>query len=439
MADIHRLSIAELTVAYRRGVLTPRAVTEHYLARIDAHDPILRAYTQVDRDRALAAADESGGRFEAGAPAPLEGVPIAVKANIDVEGLATNAGVAARRTAVAANDAEVVTRLRTAGGIILGNLNMHEAALGATTDNAAYGIAMNPHRIGHTPGGSSGGSGGAVAAGLCVAALGTDTLGSVRIPAAYNGIYGLKPTHGLVPATGLVALAERLDAIGPLARSIADLRAVMAAMAPLAAAEPVAKVARLAVIDDYDVEPAVRRAYALASALIEGLGLKVQRFATPDLDLSKTRLFGFVEAAREARVHFPEVVSQPLGFSDRFRGYLDFAAGFDDAAIAQGRAVLDAAADRLRAVLHDAEVILMPTTPQAAFAHGKAPVTQADFTGLANLAGLPALSIPAGWNDDGLPVAVQLVGRPGAEAALLDLGARLDGALNAYAPPPAYA
>jgi aspartyl-tRNA(Asn)/glutamyl-tRNA(Gln) amidotransferase subunit A len=439
LTDIHRLTIAELTAAYRRGALTPRVVTEHYLARIDAHDPTLRSYTHIDRERALAAAEESGRRFEAGAPAPLEGVPIAVKANIDVEGLPTHAGVAARRNAVARRDAEVVTRLRTAGAIVLGNLNMHEAALGATTDNEAYGRAMNPHRIGHTPGGSSGGSGAAVAAGLCVAALGTDTLGSVRIPSAYNGVYGLKPTKGLVPEDGLVSLAARLDVIGPLARSVADLRDVMAAMAPLGPAEPVTKIARLDVVDGYDSDPAVYRAYELASDLLEGSGLKVQRFAAPDLDLPKVRLAGFVEAAREARAHFPEVEREPDGFSEPFRSYLGFAAGFDEAAVAQGRATLDAAAERLRAVLLDAEAILMPTAPQPAFAHGNAPVTQADFTALANIAGLPALSLPAGWSADGLPVGVQLVGRAGSEAALLDLAERLDRTLNAYAPPSAYA
>lgn len=439
MTESHRLDIAALTAAYARGVLTPRSVVEHYLARIDAFDPTLHAYTHVDRERALAAADECGRRFEAGAPASLEGVPIAVKANIDVEGLPTHAGVASRRNAVATRDAEVVTRLRTAGAIILGNLNMHEAALGATTDNEGFGVAMNPHRIGHTPGGSSGGSGAAVAAGLCVAALGTDTLGSIRIPAAYNGVYGLKPTHGLVPTDGLVALAARLDAVGPLARSIADLRAVMAVMAPLRTAEPVAKVARLAVVDGHDVEPAVRRAYALSAELLEGLGVPVQRYATPDIDLAKTRVAGFVEAAREARLHFPEVEREPDSFSERFRSHLAFAANFDHAGVAQGRAALDAAAGRLRAVLLDAEAILMPTTPEAAFAHGGAPITQADFTGLANFAGLPALSIPAGWSGDGLPVGVQLVGRAGAEAALLDLGARLDRALNAYRPPADFA
>ncbi|MDO9487530.1 MAG: amidase family protein, partial [Sphingomonadaceae bacterium] len=210
-------------------------------------------------------------------------------------------------------------------------------------------------------------------------------------------------------------------------------------MAPLAAAEPVAKIARLSVVDAAEVDPSVGRAYSLAASLLEGLGLKVQRFATPDIDIARIRVAGFVEAAREAPLHFPEVASDPAGFSDRFRGYLGFAAKFDDAALAKGRATLDTAAARLRAVLLDAEAILMPTAPQPAFAHGNAPNNQADFTGLANIAGLPALSLPAGWDSDGLPVAVQLVGRPGSETALLDLAARLDAALNAYAPPPAYA
>ena len=440
MTDIHRLGIADLVAAFARGVLTPRTAVEHYLARIEAHDPALRAFVAVDRDRALAAADESGRRFAAGAPAALEGVPIAIKANIDVEGLPTNAGVGTRRDRIAAKDAEVVTRLRTAGAIVIGNLNMHEAALGATTDNATFGRAMNPHRLGHTPGGSSGGSGAAVAAGLCVAALGTDTLGSIRIPAAYNGIYGLKPTNGLVPCDGVVPLAERLDCVGPLARSVADLRAMAAATMPLPRTESIAKVARLDVVDGHETDSPVERAYGLAADLLRGSGVAVERFAAPEIDLASIRVAGFVEAAREAHDNFgAEVAAQPEAFSAQFRDHLAFAAGFSPEALAQGRATLDAAARRLHAVLIDAEAIVMPTTPQAAFAHGTPPVTQADFTMLANIAGLPALSLPAGWTSDGLPMGVQLVGRPGGDAALLDLAARLDRTLNAYAPPPAYA
>jgi len=440
MTDIHRLSIADLIAAYRRGVLSPRAVVEHYFARIDAHDPTLRAYIQVDRERALAAADEAGRRYEAGAPASLEGVPIAIKANIDVAGLPTNAGVGTRKDAIASKDAEVVTRLRTAGAVLLGNLNMHEGALGATTDNMIYGRTMNPHRIGYTAGGSSGGSGAAVAAGLCTAALGTDTLGSIRIPASLSGIYGLKPTYNLVPTEGVVPLAVRLDVVGPMARSVADLRAMMEAMAPLASSDPIAKVARLDAVDRHNADPAVHRAYKLAADLLKGLGLQVEHFATPGMDLAQIRVAGFVETAHEAQLYYgDEVAAQPDVFSDTFRNHLDFAHGFGPDALAQGRATLLAAADRLHSVLLDAEAILMPTTPQAAFAHGTPPVSQGDFTVLANIAGLPALSLPAGWTSDGLPIGVQLVGRAGSEAALLDLAARLDRALNAYAPPPAFA
>ena len=183
------------------------------LDRIARLNPRIGAFTAIDGDGAMAGAAESAGRIAQGTARPLEGMTIGVKANIDVAGLATTAGVAARRDEIATSDAAVVRRLREAGAIILGHVNMHEAALGATTDNEAYGDTQNPHRAGFTPGGSSGGSSAAVAAGLCDAALGTDTLGSVRIPAAYCGVYGLKPTNGLVDGDGLVSLAARLDRV----------------------------------------------------------------------------------------------------------------------------------------------------------------------------------------------------------------------------------
>ena len=442
MTEIHRLSIDQLTRGLARGELSVPAIVAHYLDRIARFDGELNAFIAVDRDGALEAAEVSARRYLAGEAGPLEGVPIAVKANIDVAGLPTNAGVAARRDAIARDDAEVVKRLKRAGAIVLGNLNMHEAAMGATTDNVAYGRTHNPHRIGHTPGGSSGGSGAAVAAGLCVAALGTDTLGSVRIPAAYNGVYGLKPTNGLIPDDGLVPLSKRLDAIGPLARSVEDLRAMMEAMAALGAAEPIVKVARLEPVDDYpEVEDAVRRAYVLAAQLLGGLGIAVQQYDAPGFDFAKTRLGGFAEAVREAGIYFgPEIERDPKNFSENFHMFLGWARGRSDAEMRQARADLDATANRLHAILADAGAILMPTTPQAAFAHGGSmPVIQADFTALANIAGLPALSLPCGWTPDGLPIGVQLVGRAGSEAALLDLAQRLDAVANGYATPPAFA
>ncbi len=429
---LHNLPIARLRSA------DAVAVTDAFLARIARYNGQLLAFSALDADGARAAAHLSAARIANGNARPLEGVPIGVKANIAVKGLATTAGVEFRRDAIAAKDAAVVMLLRDAGAIILGHLNMHEAALGATTDNAAYGRTENPHRIGHTPGGSSGGSGAAVAAGLCAAALGTDTLGSVRIPAAYNGIFGLKPTNGLVPDTGLVFLAKRLDSIGPLARSMADLAALTAVLLPLGDAAPVARVATLQAVDAAQMQPAVRAGLAAAVAALTGLGIGVTSEATDGLDLAAVRLAGFIESARAAAGIFA-LDRAAGGVSDQFARLMDLGINASPEILAMGDAMMAAAAATLHRLLGSHDVLLLPTTPQSAFAHGRGPISQADFTALANIAGLPALSLPSGVDDEGLPVAVQLIGRAGAEATLLALAAQLDSVLNAYHPPPDFA
>ncbi len=354
-------------------------------------------------------------------------------------GLATTAGVEARRHAIADNDAPVVTALRAAGAVILGHVNMHEAALGASTDNEAYGRTMNPHRLGFTAGGSSGGSGAAVAAGLCRAALGTDTLGSIRIPAAYNGVYGLKPTHGRVPADGIVPLAAHLDSVGPLARSLDDLATVFAVLSPSGAEQAIARVATLQAVDDYpQTEAATRAAFAASVTALAGLGIAVEQVATPGLDLAAARLGGFIGSAREAAETFgPDRAAG--GISTMFAKLLDLGTNATAATLGHGDAAIATARGALSRALETADVILMPTCPEVAFEHGKPPNTQANFTALANLAGLPALAIPAGFNAGGLPVSVQLIGRPNSEASLIALARRLDGVLAAYRPPPAYA
>ncbi|QMW23450.1 amidase [Sandaracinobacteroides saxicola] len=436
MAKIHELGVVRLREAFAAGRVSVVAATEHYLARIAALDGRIGAYTGLDAVGARAAAAESAARFEAGTARALEGVPIAVKGNIDVAGLATHGGIGARRQAIAGADAAVVARLRAAGAVVLGNLNLHEAALGATTNNAFFGATQNPHRPGFTPGGSSGGSGAAVAAGLCAAALGTDTLGSVRIPAAYCGVYGLKPTAGLVNDAGLLFLAERLDTVGPLARSAEDVAAMIEAMAALDGSPPVNRVAMLDSTDAVDMHPAVAAGYALAADLLRGLGCEVTVHHVA-IDAHRVRLAGFIEAAREADARFgAAMAADPEGFSPAFKSYLAFGRNIDARGVADGRAVLDAAATEVRGVLQAADAILLPTAPQPAFAHAsEAPVSQADFTALANIAGVPAFAMPSGWTSDGLPVGVQLMGRAGGERALLALGGALDRTLNAYRPP----
>jgi aspartyl-tRNA(Asn)/glutamyl-tRNA(Gln) amidotransferase subunit A len=439
-SGIHHLGVVALGEAYRAGRVSVVAAVDHYLERIARHDPAVRAYTFVDPDGARAAARESAARLEAGDARPLEGVPLAVKANIDVAGWPVTGGMGHFRDRRAPADAAVIARLRAAGAVLLGLVNMHEAALGATTDNLFYGQTQNPHRLGYTAGGSSGGSGAAVAAGLCAAALGTDTLGSVRIPAAYTGVTGLKPTRGLVPNEGLMLLVERWDSIGPLARSVPDTGALMAAMAPLAAGAPIAEVSVPTSLSQVESAPAVMAALRLVQEVLQGLGVRVTTRALA-IDHHRVRLAGFVAAAREADARFgAAVAADPGGFSEAFQGYLAFGRGIEPAVLAAGRQGLEAAAAELSATLLATDALLLPTTPQAAFAHASpAPVSQADFTALANIAGLPALAIPAGWTGDGLPVGVQLVGRAGNEAGLLALGARLEAALNAYRPPADFA
>jgi len=438
-AGIHALGVVSLLESYRAGRVSVVAATAHYLERIARHDGVLKAFTHVDAEGALAAAAESAARWDAGAARPLEGVPIAVKANIDVAGWPVHGGIAAYADRVPGADAEVVKRLKAAGAVILGLTNLHEGALGATTGNEAFGQTQNPHRIGFTAGGSSGGSGAAAAAGLCAAALGTDTLGSIRIPASYCGIAGLKPGYGRVPSVGLVHLVERLDCIGPMARSVGDCAALFAVLAdPVAHADEqaIARVATLSGGLDADVHPAVAAAVRLSVSLLEGLGLSVDAQASR-IDQGRLRIAGFVEAALEADRRFGQDLARaPGGFSETFRSHLAFARGIDAATLAQGRRAIDQAAAELKSILRLADAVLLPTTPQPAFAHdGPVPVTVADFTALANFAGVPALSVPAGWTKDGLPVGVQLVGRAGADMQLLALGARLEAALNATSPP----
>jgi Asp-tRNA(Asn)/Glu-tRNA(Gln) amidotransferase A subunit family amidase len=225
--------VVKLGGVFASKCATPMDALQVYIDRIERFNPALNAFLALDRRRAVRDAQASGRRWSRGAPrSPLDGVPIGVKVNIAVHGMPWHAGIAAYGDRVADGDADCVSRLRSAGAVILGVLNMHEAALGATTDNAAFGRCHNPHRHDVTPGGSSGGSAAAVAAGLCAAALGTDTLGSVRIPASYCGVFGHKPSHGATATAGVVPLSPTLDSLGFIARSAGDCRALINAIVP---------------------------------------------------------------------------------------------------------------------------------------------------------------------------------------------------------------
>lgn len=359
----------------------------------------------------------------------LAGVTVGVKANIAVAGLRWTGGMALFRDRVATRDAEVVTKLRAAGAVILGTLNMEEAALGAKTDNPWFGATQNPHRPGYTPGGSSGGSGAAVAAGLCDVALGTDTLGSVRIPAAYCGVYGFKPAWGAVSQDGFELLDAGFDTIGPLARSLDMLERTARVMSEFGEETIAGAPALLIDLGGVACEQAVLDGYRAAVG-VSGAGAQV---SLPH-PLARVRMAGFVHSARA----FAEATedADPALLSEWLRFLIGV--GRDRAAedLTEDARVLADTCEALRAIVDRHGVLLMPTAPQAAFPHTeRAPASQADFTCLANIAGLPAIALPSGRNGDGLPVGVQIVGRLGANSGLFALARALDHTLQAHLPP----
>lgn len=415
--------------------MTPAEHIDQLLGRIRARNPALRAFIEVDEARARDAAAQSERRIAARTARALDGLAVAIKANIDVAGLETSSGLAARLGMIAAADSDVVARLRQAGAVILGTLNMHEAALGADTDNPWFGRAFNPHGEGRTPGGSSGGSGAAVAAGLADAALGTDTLGSVRIPAAYCGVYGLKPTHGAISQQGLELVAADFDTIGPLARDLETIEALFAVLADAAPARPIRSIGLLAGLGGVRCEMSVLAAYEQALAALRAEGLTPEERLT--LEAKPVRLAGFVRASRELGERLaPLAAERPDGFSDSLKFLLEYGRRCSPAEVADSEAILAEARRAVIAAVDDG-ALLLPTAPQAAFAQGgRAPANQADFTALASIAGLPALAIPAGTDADGMPVGVQLVGAAGNERGLIALARRLEPHLGGTIAPP---
>jgi aspartyl-tRNA(Asn)/glutamyl-tRNA(Gln) amidotransferase subunit A len=337
-------------------------------------------------------------------------------------------------------DAHVVARLRASGAVLVGKTNMDEGALGTVTDNPHFGATHNPHRHGYTSGGSSGGAAAAVAAGLAVAAVGSDSLGSIRIPASYCGIYALKPTHGEISARGLVPAARRLDAVGLLARSADDLTVLLQVLAGYDADDARSRRRRVAfALPDWEpgnlrtgllpdlaaigVQPEVIDVFEAALAkLPHALGdRRTVDFA--DWNFSRTRRAGLLLMEAEMLSTFAEdLANTQHPVSSHFRNMLDFAASKSAADYAVADRVLDAATLKMRRLFAQVDVLVLPTTPQGAFPlDGPAPASQADLTSFASLAGCPAVSLPMGTLPNGLPVGLQLVGARGSDLRLLEL------------------
>lgn len=384
-------------------------------------------------DGARADAAASDQRRKSGAAySVLDGVPVAIKDNIDIAGVPTSGGIEHYRNAVALRDAAIVEQLKAAGAVIVGKTNLHEAALGATTDNPWFGRCDNPRHPGFTPGGSSGGSAAAVAASMCALALGTDTMGSVRIPAAYCAVAGFKPSRGALSLDGVMPLSPTLDHIGLLAVSASDIVVAWRALVPLSAMPASAPGGlRIGVACDLPVREGDADLVALLSDAAAGArvaGYAVSAVSLAGLALNAIRRDAFVLCEIEgAAVHAAAIAANPDGFSPQLRAMLAYGARQTRVVEAGLHQRLHGAATLVRGLCTGIDALLLPTAPQAAFPHGRCvPQDQADFCVLANIAGLPAISIPWGVDGDGLPLGLQVVGAAGQDERVLDIAVRLE-------------
>ena len=441
--------VRETAAAVRARRLTAVDAAKAALTRIEALNPKLNAYRVVMADRALAQAAAVDAAIAAGRdPGPLAGVPFGVKDLFDVAGLPTAAGSKiGLENAPAVRDAVLVERLRAAGAVLLGVQVMDEYAYGFTTENAHYGAVRNPHDLARSAGGSSGGSAAATAAGLGAFALGSDTNGSIRVPASFCGIFGLKPTFGRLPRTGTFPFVHDLDHLGPFARSAGDLALVYQAMRGWDAADPSCvpdppepapapdAPLRVAVLDGWFHDMAGPAARQAVAAVAEALGARTRVFL-PSAETARSAAF-LITAASGANLHRANLRARPGDFDPATRGRL-LAGGLLPAdALLQAQRLRRIAYEEALALFADYDLLLAPATPIPAPRLGEAETqiggrlmpTRPNLGVLAqpiSAIGLPVVTVPV--RGGALPLGVQLIARPWAEDLALAAAARLEAA-----------
>jgi aspartyl-tRNA(Asn)/glutamyl-tRNA(Gln) amidotransferase subunit A len=436
MTDYSNLSIVETAKAVRSGEILLTDLVGKCLDREEATRDLV-AFSDVYRDKALAVAAAHQALLASGYDlGPLHGIPVAVKANIAVKGELMTAGSAVLRDHTAISDADVTERLKRAGAIIIGATNMHEFAWGGTTSNSHFGQCRNPWDKARIPAGSSGGSGAAVAAGTAMAALGTDTGGSVRLPASMNGVTGLRPGVGQISTKGVFPLAWSMDTVGPLARSAEDCQAVYSALSyqGLAASQPrrALRGARIGLIEGYgfeNLQPDVEAAFRATVRKIEEMGAIVEIVTIEGLEVAVDAQV-IVDAAEPSAVHAPWLADRAEQYGEDVRILLHAGMTFTAVEYLQAQRYRTSLRDQIDRHLQTFDAILTPTLPFTAPLIGQEKIMIGNveestltgnmrFTCIPSLSALPAISFPIGVDGLNLPIGAQLMGGEGSEYQLM--------------------
>lgn len=483
------MGIAEWRGKLERGEVSARELTDQHLARIEAVDGTVHAFLEVTAERARADADRIDAARAAGEQLPpLAGIPLAIKDNLCTQGIRTTCSSRMLETFVPPYESTVTERLWQAGAVLLGKTNLDEFAMGSSTETSAFGPSRNPWDPERVPGGSSGGSSAAVAAGECVASLGSDTGGSIRQPASFCGVVGLKPTYGRVSRWGLVAFASSLDQVGPFTTSVADAAELLQV---IAGADPRDSTCLSAPVPDYravleqpvaglrvgivrecleteGLDPAVRAAVLAAADQLQALGCELVEVSCPRFNDGIATYYVIAPSEASANLARYDGVkygyraegadslaemtarSRAEGFGDEVQrriliGTYALSAGYVDAYYRKAQQVRTLIRRDFDRAFETVDVLLTPTSPTTAFrfgAHSDDPLAMylADLLTIpANMAGLPAISLPCGFDGQGLPIGLQLITGVLQEERLLQVAHHYERAASVMAARPAAA
>lgn len=457
---MHFKSISEIAASLRDGSTTSRLVTEQRIERIGHFDQALNAYVTVTADAAIQAANQADTELSKGLDrGPLHGVPIAIKDLCATAGVRTTAGSKLYEHWVPESDATVVRKLRDAGAVLLGKTGMHELAYGMDSDNAFFGTIRNPWDTSRTPGGSSGGSAAAVAAGLAYGAIGTDTGCSIRQPAHCCGIVGFKPTFGVVSKSGVVPLCWSMDHVGPMTRSVSDAALIFSAIVGYDSSDPWSvalpsrageNASRAITVDGLRLGVVRSHFFSGDRAVVDVVDQTIERLVAagarviplelPDIEAAYAACRRvFLEAAA---LHADALEQRPDDFSDTVREKLIAASRISGEDYAADQHFRQEFRVRMDALLHQCDVLVTPTacvpTPEIAAMGEEFFRLSPRNTNISDFTGQPSISLPCGYDDNGMPVGVMLTGRRFSDWGLLSQASAVERVLGNSDHPPGY-